>query len=237
MTTPQPPDRDQPPAAPFSEWSRPAPENAPAVPASPDDRTGAASVPEPPATAQFAPEPAAAPPPGPAQGPPPGPAQGPPPGPAQGWGPQPAWTGASSPEGYYPADPALGSEPPRRHTGIVPLALTAAGGLVVGGLIVGLVWAASSSLGGDKSDADADAEAACAIFERLPETWSQDTFDLANSNRVAAAFALSASAAQDDKKYQPLATVAQSIHQAVVTFQVDTLGARIQDARNQCAEQ
>ncbi|MFF5077875.1 hypothetical protein ACFY36_12540 [Actinoplanes sp. NPDC000266] len=157
--------------------------------------------------------------------------------------------GASAPASYSPGlftdSPAGGTatidplplyeqEAPRRRTGSLPLLLTGIAGLVVGALAVGVVWAASSSFGGDESNADADVQASCAILDRLPDTWTRDTFDLANTNRLAAAYALAASAAKDDSRYQALAQAGQNAHQASLTFQFDLLSIRVQDARNEC---
>ncbi|XVV08182.1 hypothetical protein ACQP2X_25365 [Actinoplanes sp. CA-131856] len=130
--------------------------------------------------------------------------------------------------------PGYEQEAPRRRTGSVPLLLTGLAGLVVGALAVGVVWAASSSFGGDESNADADVKASCAILDRLPSTWTRETFDLANTNRLAAAYALAASAAKDDSRYQTLAQAEQTAHQASLSFQFDILSIRVQDARNEC---
>ncbi|SNY52453.1 hypothetical protein [Paractinoplanes atraurantiacus] len=130
--------------------------------------------------------------------------------------------------------PSYEQETPRRRTGSLPLLLTGLAGLLVGALIVGVVWAASSSLGGDKSNAAADVRASCDILDRLPGTWTRESFDLANTNRLAAAYALAASAAKDDTRYQTLAETEQAAHQASLSFQFDILSIRVQDARNEC---
>ncbi|MFC3743229.1 hypothetical protein [Paractinoplanes deccanensis] len=136
----------------------------------------------------------------------------------------------------YAGLPPYESEAPRRRTGYLPLALTGVAGLLLGALVVGLVWAATASFGSDDSNAAADAQASCDIFDRLPDAWTRETFDLANTNRLAAAYALATSAAQDDKRYQSLSDAAQQAHQTVLTFQLDAVGVRIQDARNECAK-
>ncbi|MEU8816771.1 hypothetical protein [Actinoplanes sp. NPDC048796] len=130
--------------------------------------------------------------------------------------------------------PAYEQEAPRRRTGYLPLLLTGLAGLLVGALIVGVVWAASASLGGTESDADADARASCEILDRLPGTWTRESFDLATTNRLAAAFALAAAAAKQDSRYQTLAEAEQNAHQAALTFQLDLLSIRVREARNAC---
>ncbi|MEV4347468.1 hypothetical protein AB0J83_23680 [Actinoplanes sp. NPDC049596] len=112
--------------------------------------------------------------------------------------------------------------------------LTGIGGVLVGALVIGLIWAAGSKLGGTDSNAEADAQAACGVFERLPGTWTRENYQITNINRIAGAFALASSAAKEDSRYQPLSDAAQQAHQAALTFQFDILAIRIRDARNQC---
>ncbi|XVU30151.1 hypothetical protein ACQPZJ_24600 [Actinoplanes sp. CA-054009] len=222
MTTPQQPDPTVPSPAPHQEPTPPATTSGePAAPSpaplSPDTFPAAQAGPE-------APSPWAAP-------------DG-----AAGYSPG-LFTDSPAPGPYDPAGgtvtqvaplAAYEQEAPRRRTGVVPLLLAGLAGLLVGAVAVGVVWAATSSFGGDESNADADVRASCAILDRLPDTWTQETFDLANTNRLAAAYALAASAAKDDSRYQSLAQAEQTAHQASLTFQFDLLSIRVQDARNEC---
>nr|WP_221379329.1 hypothetical protein [Actinoplanes polyasparticus] len=107
---------------------------------------------------------------------------------------------------------------------------------MVGALVVGILWAASSFVGGGGSDDDAaeDAAAACGVFQRVPDDWKQETVTEENTYQLGGAIALAQAAGQRDAKYRALATQAQQVQQAVVTFDIGRVNQLVVDVRNTC---
>ncbi|MFI1994743.1 hypothetical protein [Actinoplanes sp. NPDC020271] len=146
-----------------------------------------------------------------------------------GWGPQPGWTGH---QGH-----TLAGGPRHHRTGLLPLVLTGISGVLLGALMVGVLWAAGSALGGGDSAADADAEAACALLDRLPTTWTQETLsDVATTSRFGAAVSLATAAGEEDSHYENLAQASKTAYQYATVMAIESIGPRIQDARTRCDE-
>lgn len=77
-------------------------------------------------------------------------------------------------------------------------------GLVLGGGGVALGWVLSSSGGGDSNSAVADADAACALLERMSSELDPSK-QLAEYHRWGAVFSLASAAAEEDERYKELA--------------------------------
>ncbi|WP_127502100.1 hypothetical protein [Actinoplanes solisilvae] len=114
------------------------------------------------------------------------------------------------------------------------LLFAGAAGAVVGALVVGILWAASSFVGQSQDGAAEDAAAACGVFERVPSDWKPETVTEANTYRLGAGIALAQAAGKADQQYVTLATQAQQVQQAVVTFQVGRIAQLVVDVRNTC---
>ncbi|MGK5682864.1 hypothetical protein [Actinoplanes sp. URMC 104] len=127
-------------------------------------------------------------------------------------------------------------EAARRRRKVNPLLLAGAAGVLVGALVVGILWAASSFVGGGGDAADDDAAAACGVFGRVPDEWKPETVTEANTYQLAGAIALAQSAGRRDAKYATLATQAQQVQQAVVTFDTGRVAQLVVDVRNTCAD-
>lgn len=129
----------------------------------------------------------------------------------------------------WPA-PAPGPEGAQKRR--VPLLAAGLAGLLLGGLIVGVVWAAAGGHHG--TGAAADAGAACDIFARLPGTWENETITKANADRLGAAAALADAAAQDDSKYSLLASQSALADRALITFDTTNLALQVKTVNNTC---
>ncbi|GAB2606570.1 hypothetical protein Aab01nite_01670 [Paractinoplanes abujensis] len=116
------------------------------------------------------------------------------------------------------------------------LLLAGAVGVLAGALVVGILWAASSFVGGGGDDARADAAAACGVFERVPDTWQPETLTEQATYQLGGAISLAQSAGQADDDYRVLAAQAQQVQQAVVTFNLDRIAQLVTDVRNTCDE-
>ncbi|MCY1139446.1 hypothetical protein OWR29_15715 [Actinoplanes sp. Pm04-4] len=116
-----------------------------------------------------------------------------------------------------------------------PWLIAGVAGAVIGALVVGILWAASSFVGGaGDDDAAQDAAAACGVFERVPDDWKQETVTEENTYQLGGAIALAQAAGQRDQKYRALATQAQQVQQAVVTFDITRVNQLVVDVRNTC---
>lgn len=127
-----------------------------------------------------------------------------------------------------------GSEPRPAPAGGGRVLLAGAVGAVAGALVVGILWAASSFVGGDGNDAAKDSAAACAVFERLPNDWKAETVTETNAYRLGAGIALAQAAGKADQEYVTLATQAQQVQQAVVGSQFGRVAQLVVDVRNTC---
>ncbi|WP_250034825.1 hypothetical protein [Paractinoplanes maris] len=118
-----------------------------------------------------------------------------------------------------------------------PWLLAGVAGVVIGALVVGILWAASSFAGsrGDDDGAE-DAAAACGVFARVPDDWSRETVTEANTYQLGGAIALAQAAGERDAGYGTLATQAQQVQQAVVSFDFDRVEQLVVDVRNTCDE-
>jgi hypothetical protein len=138
---------------------------------------------------------------------------------------------AGSPEAR---DPAGTRAEPVAAGGVRRLLAVGAVGAVAGALVVGILWAASSFVGGGGAVADQDAAAACQVFERVPDDWKAETVTEANAYRLGAGIALAQAAGKADREYVTLATQAQQVQQAVVTAQFQRVAQLVVDVRNTC---
>ncbi|HET6479752.1 MAG TPA: hypothetical protein VFG35_06895 [Actinoplanes sp.] len=147
---------------------------------------------------------------------------------ADGW---PATTGpAGNAAGSGAAEPAAGR-------GARPFLIGGVAGALVGALVVGICWAASSFVaGGDGAGASADAAAACGVFQRVPENWKAETVTEANTYQLGGAIALAQAAGRQDQEYAALAAQARQVQQAVVTLNFGQVAQLVTDVRNTCAE-
>ncbi|WP_133878275.1 hypothetical protein [Paractinoplanes brasiliensis] len=110
-------------------------------------------------------------------------------------------------------------------------------GLLAGALVVGILWAASSFVGGGgDDDAGADADAACGVFERLPDEWQAQTLTEQTTFQLGGAISLAQAAGRADDDYRVLAAQAQQVQQAVVTFDLGRVAQLVVDVRNTCDE-
>ncbi|MCM4077545.1 hypothetical protein [Paractinoplanes hotanensis] len=108
---------------------------------------------------------------------------------------------------------------------------------MIGALVVGILWAASSFVsGGSDGDAAEDAAAACGVFQRVPDDWKRETVTEENTYQLGGAIALAQAAGQRDAKYRALATQAQQVQQAVVSFDIGRVNQLVVDVRNTCDE-
>lgn len=156
---------------------------------------------------------------------------------AAGFEPQPgnALWGTPEPATFGPeAQPMSETAPELGHGRTRKLLFAGAAGAVVGALVVGILWAASSFVGNSQSGASEDAAAACGVFERVPSDWKPETVTEANTYRLGAGIALAQAAGKADQRYVTLATQAQQVQQAVVTFQVGRIAQLVVDVRNTC---
>ncbi|WP_250006298.1 hypothetical protein [Actinoplanes sp. M2I2] len=135
-----------------------------------------------------------------------------------------------APIGEAPSAPNGAAEP----RSLRPWLLGGVAGAVIGALVVGILWAAGSFVGGD--DAAEDAAAACGVFARVPDDWSRETVTEANTYQLGGAIALAQAAGRRDAEYGPLATQAQQVQQAVVAFDIDRVEQLVVDVRNTCDE-
>ncbi|WP_306214390.1 hypothetical protein [Actinoplanes sp. RD1] len=156
--------------------------------------------------------------------------------PQQAW-PAPAAAPDGDPAGTGPlgtpvTDPAQPGKPRRK---LSPLLLAATAGALAGALVIGAIWLGTALDGdGSAASADSDARAACDVFDRVPDTWQQETFTQANTARLQAGVALAVAAAEQDARYRALAAEAQRAQQAMVGFQLDAIAAQVRSARSQC---
>ncbi len=147
----------------------------------------------------------------------------------------------TTPQPPEPLPPAIVSppeaEPPvARDGGTRPLVISGGVGVLVGALIVGILWAASSFVGGGGSPAADDALAACGVFERVPDDWKPETVTEANTYQLGGAIALAQAAGKQDQEYVTLATQAQQVQQAVVSYDLGRVAQLVVDVRNTCHE-
>ncbi|MCO8270158.1 hypothetical protein M1L60_06075 [Actinoplanes sp. TRM 88003] len=118
-----------------------------------------------------------------------------------------------------------------------PWLIAAGAGAVIGALVVGILWAASSFVGANSgSEAAEDAAAACGVFERVPDDWKQETITEENTYQLGGAIALAQAAGKRDAEYRVLATQAQQVQQAVVSFDITRVNQLVVDVRNTCDE-
>ncbi|WP_305783325.1 hypothetical protein [Symbioplanes lichenis] len=137
----------------------------------------------------------------------------------------------AGPLGTPVTDPAE----PRPRRKLSPLLLAATAGALAGALVVGAVWLGTAlDADGSAPSADNDARAACDIFDRVPDTWQQETFTQANTARLQAGIALAVAAAEDDARYRALAAEAQRAQQALVGLQLDGIATQVRAARSRC---
>ncbi|MBL7259447.1 hypothetical protein [Paractinoplanes lichenicola] len=213
MTTPQPPEQSQPASVPppAAGAAEPAAENPWQRPA--PEATPAASG-QAPAEGDASPHTAAA----------------------------PAPVAAPDPAGVWPNQGVevpgpQEAAPPRTDNGSRRLLLAGGVGVLAGALIVGILWAASSFVGGGGgNDAEADAAAACGVFERVPDTWQPETLTDQTTYQLGGAIALAQAAGNADEDYRVLAAQAQQVQQAVVTFNLSRVAQLVVDVRNTCNE-
>ncbi|MDY7087131.1 MAG: hypothetical protein SYR96_18700 [Actinomycetota bacterium] len=108
--------------------------------------------------------------------------------------------------------------------------------MAAGALVVGILWAASSFVGGGGDYAGADAAAACGVFERLPDEWQAQTLTEQTTFQLGGAISLAQAAGRADDDYRVLAAQAQQVQQAVVTFDLGRVAQLVVDVRNTCDE-
>lgn len=138
-----------------------------------------------------------------------------------------AWPGAGT---QFPGAMPAG----RRTAGPRPFLIGGGVGLLAGALVVGILWAASSFVTDDGNGADADAAAACGVFERVPDEWQIQTMTEQTTYQLGGAVALAQAAGKADDEYRVLAAQAQQVQQAVVTFNFDRVAQLVVDVRNTC---